>query len=306
MDQLDGSSLTVSAAGWQLTRTILHAPESEAVLTIGPADGERQTGNPRGLLGAVAQTEEDAAEAGIGSPARIAVHGLIDGLYNARPTLGRTQALNQALIAINRWMFARRGTDGREAGPAASLAAIIFSGMRAGLVQIGGGMVLRLRAGELTRLTEPQLRRLPDGGLVPRRALGSDSRLLIDYLEEQVLVEDRYILLSDVRSGGAGTVIDPRALAAICHPSQTASALVSALAVFPATETGALPQRAVLVIDVLGVPAPTAGSAEASLADLPLAPVPQEGENRDGYLIGRTLHRGAYTLLKHATASRWC
>jgi serine/threonine protein kinase len=60
----------------------------------------------------------------------------------------------------------------------------------------------------------------------------------------------------------------------------------------------------VLVIDVLGVPPPTASSAEASLADLPLAPVPQDGENRDGYLIGRTLHRGAYTLLKHAIDSR--
>jgi serine/threonine protein kinase len=60
----------------------------------------------------------------------------------------------------------------------------------------------------------------------------------------------------------------------------------------------------VLAIDVLGLPAPTAVSAEASLADLLLAPVPQEGENRDGYQIGRTLHRGAYTLLKYATDGR--
>jgi serine/threonine protein kinase len=45
-------------------------------------------------------------------------------------------------------------------------------------------------------------------------------------------------------------------------------------------------------------------SAEASLTDLPVAPVPQEGENRDCYLIGRTLHSGAYTLLKHAVDTR--
>jgi Protein kinase domain len=305
MDQFDGTSVTLTAAGWQLTHAGLHGPGSEAVLTTGPVDGEPPAGNPRGLLGAVAQTEEGPAEAGIGSPALVAVHGLIDGLYNARPTLGRSQALTQALIAINRWMFARRGADGLGPGPAASLTAIIFSGTRAGLVQIGGGMILRLRDAELTPLTEPQLRRLPDGRLGARRSLGSDSRLLLDYLEEPVLAGDRYILLSDIRLGaGATAVIDIREVAAACATAQPAAAAAQVLAVFPATDRTAEPRRSVLVIDVLSLPGPTAASAEASLADLPLAPVPRDGENRDGYLIGRTLHRGAYTLLKHAIDSR--
>ena len=304
MDQLEAASMTVAAAGWQLARAVLRAPASEAVFTIGPADGEPQPGNPRGLLGAVAQTEEGAAEAGIGSPALVAVHGLIDGLYNARPTLGRSQALTQALSAINRWMFARHGTDGLREGPAASLSAIIFSGTRAGLVQIGSGMILRVRAGEVARLTEPQLRPAPDGRLGARRSLGSDSRLLLDYLEEPVLTGDRYILLSDIRTAGQEALIDARQLAAICATPEPAAGMARALAVLPDTETAAAPRRGVLVIDVLAMPEPTAGSADASLAELPLAPVPQEGENRDGYLIGRTLHRGAYTLLKHAIDTR--
>jgi hypothetical protein len=305
MDRFDSSSVTLTAAGWQVTRAIVCAPASEAVMTSGPADAEAQASNPRGLLGAVAQSEEDAGEPGLGSPALVAVHGLINGLYDARPTLGRAQALTQALTAINRWMFARHGTDGLRAGPAASLSAIIFSGTRAGLVQIGGGLILRLRGGDLTRLTEPQLRRCPDGRLGARRALGSDSRLLLDYLEETVLAGDRYFLLSDIRQGaGAVTPIDIRALAALCATDQPTAAVAQALAVFPETDSRAKPRRAVLVIDVLSLPAPTAVSAEASLAELPLAPVPQEGDNRDGYLIGRTLHRGAYTLLKYATDSR--
>ena len=90
MDQFDGTSAAVTAAGWHLTRAVRLAPGTEAVLTSGPTDGETAAGYPRGLLGAVAQTEEDAAEAaGTGNPALVAVHGLIDGLYNARPTLGR-------------------------------------------------------------------------------------------------------------------------------------------------------------------------------------------------------------------------
>ena len=305
MEPSEGRSVIVTAAGWELARALVRAPGSEAVLTTGLAASEAPAAHHRGLLGAVAQTEEAPSESGEGSPAFVAVHGLIDGLYNARPTLGRGQALTQALVAINRWMFARHGADGLGGGPVASLSAIIFSGTRAGLVQIGGGMILRRRSGEVTRLTEPQLRRLPGGGIGPRRALGGDGRLLLDYLEEPVLTGDRYFLLSDVRAGPeAEGVIDARALAGLCAAHEKAAVTAQALAVFPATGATAPARRAVLVIDVRGQPEPTAKSAEASLADLPLAPVPHEGDNLDGYLIGRTLHRGAYTLLKHAVDSR--
>jgi serine/threonine protein kinase len=58
------------------------------------------------------------------------------------------------------------------------------------------------------------------------------------------------------------------------------------------------------VLDVEALPEPSIAASEASLADLPLGPVPQDGENRDGYMVGRTLHRGAYTLLKYAVDSR--
>jgi Protein kinase domain len=305
MDQLEGNSAIVTAAGWQLSRAIARGSgSSEAVLTTGPTDREPPIGHPRGLLGAVAHTEECTADSGAGVAAVIALHGLIDGLYNARPTLGRTQALTQALIAINRWMFAQHGPDGQRAGPAASLSAIVLSGTHAGLVQIGGGMILRLRAGEVSYLTEPQLRRLPDNRLGVRRSIGGDSRLLLDYLEEPVLIGDRYILLSETRGADAATVADMHDPSSGYDFGQPAAALAEALAVLPASNGTKQARRAVLVIDVLGLPDPTAGSAEASLADLPLAPIPQEGENRDGYVIGRTLHRGAYTLLKYATDSR--
>jgi hypothetical protein len=302
MDHLDGSSATViTAAGWTLSRAVVQAAGAEAVLTVGPDDAGNTAGARLGILAAVAHEAGDmAAEAGpaAGRPTLIALAGLIEGFYNARPTLGRSQAAAQALTAINRWMFALRGAEATQPGLAASLTAVIFSGTQAGLLQIGGGMVLRLRAGELTQLTEPQLLRRPDGALGPRRALGTDSRVLLDYQEEAALVGDRYILLSDVRDA-AGTIAGS-ALAALCRAEQAAPALAQALAAFGAAE----PARAILVIDVLGLPEPTVASAEAALADLPLAPVPQEGENRDGYRIGRTLHRGAYTLLKHAVDLR--
>jgi hypothetical protein len=294
MDHLDGASESVTAAGWTLSRAMLRAPGAEAVLTAGPRNAEASAGARLGIIGAVAHAAE-AGSSGAGQSAAIALAGLVDGFYNARPTLGQGQALIQALTAINRWMFAMRGAEGTQPGLSASLSAVILSGGRAGLLQIGGGVVLRLRAGELTPLTEPQRLRLPDGTMGLRRSLGTDSRVLLDYQEEAVLAGDRLILLSDL---GA---IDRRMLAALCRRAQPAQDLAGDLAAFPA-EDGI--RRAALVIDVQAVPEPTVSAAEAALTDLPLAPIPREGENRDGWLIGRTLHRGAYTLLKHAVDIR--
>ncbi|MBW4023295.1 MAG: protein kinase [Proteobacteria bacterium] len=300
-------SATITAAGWSLSRAMARAPGSEALLSSGlpdiGADAGTARGAGRGPLAVVAETVEEAPAAE--NAALVALLGLVDGFYGARPTLGDGQALTQALTAINRWMFAQRGTDGQEPGPAASISAIVFGGTRAGLLQIGGGLILRVRAGELTRLAEPQLLGGPHGTLAVRRALGADSRVLLDFLEDTVLPGDRYILVSDVRRPESpetrDRTIDGRALRTLCGQPVPAAILAGLIAAFPETDATAAPRRAALVVDVEAVPSPTLASAEASLLDLPLAPVPQEGENRDGYRIGRTLHRGAYTLLKQAT-----
>jgi hypothetical protein len=306
MDHLDASSATVSAAGWTLRRAVVRARGSDSIVTAGPDDAEAATGARRGILAAVAHQADNLVEPAGDRTSLIALSGLVEGFYNARPTLGQAQALAHALNAINRWMFAFRGMDGTRPGLAVSLSAAIFSGNRAGLVQIGGGMILRLRAGEVARLTEPQLLRLADGRLSTRRALGTDSRVSLDYQEDTVLAGDRYMLISDGRGAAlAGDTIDGRALTALCRAEQPALTLARALAVFLPDGAGPTqPHRTVIVLDVVALPEPTVASAEAMLADLPLAPVPQEGENRDGYRIGRTLHRGAYTLLKHAVDMR--
>ncbi len=55
-----------------------------------------------------------------------------------------------------------------------------------------------------------------------------------------------------------------------------------------------------VVIDIGGVPEPQFDDVAAAYADLPLRPPPQEGDNWDGFLVGRTLYRSRYTLLKLA------
>lgn len=312
MDRLEASSDTIRSGGWVLNRVIIHGPGSDAILTQGPSADSMPTGSHRGILAAVAHNADTTAEVATLTerPSLVALRGLVEGYYGARPTLGQSQALLQALNAINRWMFASRGMDATRPGLAASLSALVLTGRMAAILQIGGGMILRIRAGEVTHLTAPQFIRLAGQSLQLRRALGTDDRVLLDYQEEPVLADDRYILLSETRSPGAldGT-IDGRALTELCRSYELAEALAERVATLQ--PRGSLgegqdppPCRSVIVIDVKSLPEPTVAASEAALSELPLAPVPQEGEVLDGYLIGRTLHRGAYTLLKQAVDTR--
>lgn len=293
----------IDLAGWVMTETVLDsAPSSAAVVTGGPDDGDPALGAHRGILAAVAQeTDTPDATGSRASAALMAISGLVEGYYNARPTFGRGQALAQVLEALNRWMFAAQGQDATEAGMATSLSALVFSGSRVGLMQIGTGLILRVRAGEVLRVTTPQLRRLSPDRLTPRRALGHDSRIVLDYQEDAVLAGDRYILLGDIRSP-EGDRIDGSALLALCRSGadRPPDELARDLAGFAAPAPG----RSVIILDIESLPAPSVTAMEASLADLPLAAIPQTGETLDGYAIGRSLHRGAYTLLKYAVDTR--
>jgi hypothetical protein len=304
MTEPESMTRHIERAGWIMAETVLPAAAAGALVTAGPDKAEGLIGARRGILAAVAH-EAGMARAPAGgdrSAAMLAVAALADGYYDARPTFGRGQALAQAAEAANRWMFASHGLDATQPGLSASLSTLVFSGARVGMLQIGSGLILRVRSGEVIRLTSPQLLRIGPDLLVPRRALGHDSRVLLDYQEDTVLARDRYILLSD--SLAKGRRIDGPELLRLCRAETGPAALAAALAhVSPGAESGS-PQRSVIILDIESLPEPSVAANEASLSELPLAPVPQEGENKDGYLIGRTLHRGAYTLLKHAVDTR--
>jgi hypothetical protein len=287
---------TLAAGGWSLGFARQAAPGAQSIMTADPDAAESAHGVKRGLLAAVAQgvdTVTDPTQAG--RSADLALTGLIEGFFSARPTLSQGRAAAQALNAINGWMFATHGAEALEPGYAASLSAITFSGLRAGLVQIGAGMILRLRGGELVRLTGPHLLRIGPQHLHPRRCLGTDDRVLLDFVDDTPQPADRYLLLSDVRARmDPSGRLDQDSIARLCDTHGEATALARHLS----------EGCAVLVIDVLAMPDAAGSPIETETNRLPLRPIPQEGDNRDGYQIGRTLHRGAYTLLKRAIDTR--
>jgi serine/threonine protein kinase len=106
-------------------------------------------------------------------------------------------------------------------------------------------------------------------------AIGLDLEISVDFEDIEVLPGDRLLLVSGLETA------QPEAVTAAFDLRLPAGGDVSAI-----------------VLDVLA--APDAPAKHGDLADLPLRPAPREGDVWDGFVIGKTIYRGRYTILKLA------
>ena len=246
----------------------------------------------RGIIAAVAR--------GIGAgprareAAHIALHGLLEGYFGAAATLGPGRAAGLALGSANAWMFGRSRADPGHP-MAAALTALIFVGRRVRIVNVGDGRVYRRRGSQLTPLTSDHVHPAADGTGLLTRSVGGDAELQMDYLEDACEPADRYFLLS---KGGFAATPSAR-LADVLTATRTADEAAGLIVASIADKTGASAATAI-VIDVLKAPDSSFDEMAAAFLRLPIRGAPRDGENWDGFLLGRTLYRSRYTTLKLA------
>jgi hypothetical protein len=218
--------------------------------------------------------------------AQIAAQGFAEGYFGAPPTLGVGRAAGRALSSVNSWLFGQSRHDAARLGMSAALSAVAFAASRkVDVIHVGDCRVYRKRQGRVEALTADHVRPAPNGQWSPTRALGADKDVQTDYIEVEAEVFDRFILISPAP-------VAPDRLAQLLTLDLPAEALAQKLA--------AAMQVSALVIDILAVPEPKFDDIAAAYADLPVLPPPQEGDMLDGFLIGRTIYRGPFTLLKLA------
>lgn len=280
----------LSASGWTLAvgacSSCSETAENADVHVIYKGDAFDRPG--RGIIAAVARgigTRPRAREA-----AHVALHGLVEGYFGAAATLGPGRAASLALGSANAWMFSQSRAD-PEHGMAAALTALIFVGRRVRIVHVGDCRVYRKRGDQLTPLTSDHVLPVVDGTSSLNRSVGGDAELQIDYVEDACEPADRYFLLS--RGGFATT------------PSARLADLL--MATRPAHEVAAsIPEQAgvgaatAIVIDILRAPDSSFDEMAATFSRLPVRGAPRDGENWDGFVLGRTLYRSRYTTLKLA------
>ncbi len=215
----------------------------------------------RGTVAVIARGETRMA-------AELVARSFIDGYFSARRTLSARRAVGLSLTSINNWVA------GQKMGPV-SLAALVFCGVEIGVVQAGVCQLYRQRDGELTPLRQ-----------VPGRQLGEVLDVSVTYQEEAPKYPERFILV-------AGDAADFRGLSALPSSTGPAAAAGEFLSHYPGEDVS------IIIADVISHPAP-ADAVKSGLAGLPLRPKPREGDVWDGFVIGKTLYHGRYTVLKAA------
>jgi hypothetical protein len=282
---------TLSASGWTLAiGESSSSPTTSEVYVI--YNGEAFDRPARGIIAAVARG------IGIGTHAReaahIALHGLLEGYFGAAATLGPGRAAGLALGSANAWMFSQSRADPGHS-MAASLTALIFVGRRVRVIHVGDCRVYRRRGSQLAPLTSEHVLPTADGTSSLIRSVGGDAELQMDYIEDACEPADRYFILS---KGGFAATPSPRLVDMLISTrpvDEVADLIVTAI-----PDESRVDAATAIVIDVLKAPNSTFDEMAAAFSRLPIRGVPREGENWDGFVLGRTLYRSRYTTLKLA------
>jgi len=223
----------------------------------------------------------------------IAVRGFLDGFCDLPETMEVRRAGAIVLDSLNGWIHSQGARDAELAGMGCTFTALVLRGRTAHVLHVGDTRAYRFSRDRLSLLTTDHVRPGGNGrSNILTRALGVETEVRLDYTTQPVAQHDRFLLCSD----GVHATLTQEVIAEIMRErvssEDTARALVAA-----ALDAGSTDNCTALVLDVVGLE--TAQSAEigASIAQLPLLPLPQGGETIDGFVLKVLLSDGRYTRL---------
>jgi serine/threonine protein phosphatase PrpC len=225
--------------------------------------------------------------------AETAVRGFLDGFCDLPETMEVRRAAARILNSLNGWIQSQGRRDAKLVGMGCTFTALVLRGRVAHVVHVGDTRAYRLRNDRLTCLTSDHVRE--DGSGRPGilyRALGVETEVRLDYATHQMARHDRFLLCSD----GVHGVLTDETIADILRErfasEDSARALVTA-----ALESGSTDNCTALVVDVVDLPTAESADIGAAIMQLPLIPVPIDGETIDGFVLKVLVSDGRYTRL---------
>ena len=178
------------------------------------------------------------------------------------------------------------------AGMATTLSAIVLRGRRFYTAHIGDSRIYRLQEGRLSQLTVDHTWEHPELNNVLSRAVGLDPRVLMDFADGELAVNDRFLLVSDGVWGILPDALMTEVL--LDHPEpQAAAAALASLAL----AQGGHDNASAVVVDVLAIPPANLRDSLESAVSLPLPHRLSVGHELDGLLVDEILHDARETLL---------
>jgi serine/threonine protein phosphatase PrpC len=225
--------------------------------------------------------------------AETAVRGFLDGFCDLPETMEVRRAGATVISALNGWIYAQGRRDAALAGMGCTFTAVVLRGRLAHVLHVGDSRAYRLGGDRLTCLTADHVREGVDGhNNVLYRALGVETEVRLDYATQQVARHDRLLLCSDGVHGFLANTTIADILRQRSASEEAARALVAA-----ALAAGSTDNCTALVLDVFELPTAESADIGAAIMQLPLVPVPAEGETVDGFVLKALVSDGRYTRL---------
>ena len=225
--------------------------------------------------------------------AETAVRGFLDGFCDLPETMEVRRAAATVISSLNGWINSQGRRDPDLAGMGCTFTALVLRGRVAHVLHVGDTRAYRLRGDRLVCLTIDHVREDGTGrSNILNRALGVETEVRLDYATQPVALHDRFLLCSD---GVYGT-LTPDAIAEILRgrsaSDDSARALVAA-----ALDAGSTDNSTALVLDVVELPTAESADIGAAIMQLPLIPVPVDGETVDGFVLKVLVSDGRYSRL---------
>ena len=129
--------------------------------------------------------------------AEYTVRSLLADYFSTAHTWSVEKSLDTVLGAANRWLIAQSARSAETAGMATTLTALVLRGRRWHLAHVGDSRAYLWRDGALLRLSEDHTWPHPELSNVLRRAVGLESRLLVDHDDGELAAGDVFVLLTD-------------------------------------------------------------------------------------------------------------
>jgi serine/threonine protein phosphatase PrpC len=225
--------------------------------------------------------------------AETAVRGFLDGFCDLPETMEVRRAAATVISSLNGWINSQSRRDPELAGMGCTFTALVLRGRVAHVLHVGDTRAYRLRGDRLACLTIDHVREDASGrSNILNRALGVETEVRLDYGAQPVTLHDRFLLCSD----GVYGALTPEAIAEILRERSASDDSARAL-IAAALDAGSTDNSTALVLDVVELPTAESADIGAAIMQLPLIPVPVDGETVDGFVLKVLVSDGRYSRL---------
>ncbi|MFC3608921.1 protein kinase domain-containing protein [Stutzerimonas tarimensis] len=196
--------------------------------------------------------------------------------YSTPETWTVSQSIDRLLVAHNRWLQANGGGQPL----LTTLTALILRGRRFTLAHVGDCRAYRWRDGRLQRLTEDHVWTQTGMEHVLKRALGLDQHLVMDFLEDELVLGDCFMLLSDGVWASLAEQELARALRETDDLQEVAERLVTL-----AHRAGSQDNASAVLVRVESLPEAALADSLAQLHNWPLPARLRAGQTFEGWQV---------------------